>query len=128
MASTPLATLVVRCYPGMDGRSRLYEDDGVSQGYLDGECAWTPLRSERRGDRTRLWIDAVEGRYAGQLTERAYRVELPGLGPATQATVDGVPATTEYDAARRTVSIAIAARDIRRPTEVVVQATIDLGA
>jgi alpha-glucosidase (family GH31 glycosyl hydrolase) len=124
MTSTPLATLVIRCYPGEGGSFRLYEDDGVGQGYLQGECAWTELRSERQGDCTRLWIGAVAGSYAGQPAKRACRVELPGLGPATQATVDGRPAKVDYDDVGKTVRVVIPARDIRRPVEIVVHAEI----
>jgi alpha-glucosidase (family GH31 glycosyl hydrolase) len=121
MTSTPLATLVVRCYPGASGRFRLYEDDGVSQGYLRGECAWTELQSEQHDHGTRILIGATEGRYAGQPAERAYRIERPGLEPATRATVDGRPAKLEYDAARNMSIVIIPAHDIRRPIKVVMQ-------
>lgn len=48
----------------------LYEDDGESLLYRDGECAFTRIRSLSEGDRLRLVIGAAEGNYRGKPPRR----------------------------------------------------------
>jgi len=52
MATEPLKTLVVRVYPGEQGRFDLYEDDGLTQDYLSGHYGLTPLSYRRNGARS----------------------------------------------------------------------------
>ena len=50
MCSTPLTELIVRCYPGKEGANNtyiLYEDDGLTQDYLQGKYATTRLKIGR---------------------------------------------------------------------------------
>ncbi len=117
MTSTPLTTLVVRCYPGESGATRLYEDDGQSREYESGICAWTPLHYSRTGNRITVLIDAAEGRFTGQVTERDYRIELPGLPKAKGATVNGQPVTVFYDAAQRMNRIEISRQNLLHSIE-----------
>lgn len=51
----------VRVYPGADGRFRWYEDDGVSQEYLDGKFAWTNLTWDDAGQRLTIEPDLTSG-------------------------------------------------------------------
>ena len=60
MTTTPISTLIVRCYPGEKGDSVLYEDDGRTQGYTKGDCAWTGLHYERDGNTVKVKIDPVK--------------------------------------------------------------------
>jgi alpha-glucosidase (family GH31 glycosyl hydrolase) len=56
MTSTPLRELVVRTYPGRDGksvRSQLYEDDGLTNDYLAGKFAITSLIYEKKDSKHR---------------------------------------------------------------------------
>lgn len=120
MTSTPLSTLIVRCYPGAAGESRLYEDDGQTQGYTRGECAWTTLRYARAGDTVTVTIDPVQGSYVNQLPVRAYRIELPCTARATLAQVDGQSTPVAYDAERAMNIIEVPARPISEQVTVVV--------
>lgn len=120
MTSAALSSLIVRCYPGERGESRLYEDDGQSPGYAEGACASTPLGYECLGDRIRLRIGPTEGSYEGQLDRRAYRIELPGTSPARAATLNGRPVEATYDAATGVIIVETPPLPIRDPVEIVV--------
>jgi len=101
MATEPLKNLVVRCWPGEDGKKgsfTLYEDDGISPDYLKGAYALTELSCIRKGDTTELTVGPAKGKYKGQLAKRAYTIELPCTKKAAGAKVNGKPARIEYDA------------------------------
>jgi|GEM_PF-5808571 len=115
-AAESLKTLVLRAYPGpggVTGRAALYEDDGASRDYLSGGRALTNVSYLRQGDRVRIKVDPTEGSFKGQLTERAYAIELPG-GAALHAVLDGKPTTAEFSAREKLNRISIPARDIRQ--------------
>ena len=119
MATTPLTTLRVRCYPGPDGvtgRSTLYEDDGVTTAYRRGQFAETPLAYTRRGSVITVTVGAVRGRYAGQPSRRSLVIELPGTGWGTTTALDGKPTVMAYDAATCTSRITVPARPVGQAT------------
>ncbi len=119
MATAPLTTLRVRCYPGPDGitgRSTLYEDDGVTTGYERGKFAVTPLSYTRHGSVITVKIGAARGHYAGQPTSRNIIVELPGTGLGTTTAIYGKPGVIAYDAATCTNRITVPARPIGQAT------------
>ena len=120
--TAPLNTLLVRCYPGDDGRTGtfpLYEDDGLTTAYTRGESATTLLRYTRRGDRVEVNIAPTKGHFVGQPTERAYVIELPDTARATGVAVDGKPALTQYDPTTFTNRISIPARAITSGSTIV---------
>lgn len=85
-ATTPLTDLIVRAYPadeGFTGSFTLYEDDGISREYETGAWAKTVLTYERTriGGRraTKITVSPAEGGYEGMVSERSYRMELPGI-------------------------------------------------
>ena len=125
MATAPLSTLRVRCYPGADGqtgRSVLYEDDGVTQAYERGQSATTPLSYAHKGNVFTVTVGATVGHFAGQVARRAIVVELPDTAKATEATLDGQPLLSTYDAANFINRISVPARSIGRRTVVIVRA------
>ena len=68
-------SLELRVYPGADGAFTLYEDDGESYAYENGEYAEIPLTWS---DRSRtLTIGKRRGQYAGMLQSRQFTVSLP---------------------------------------------------
>lgn len=101
MATAPLETLRIRCYPGERGESILYEDDGQSQGYRRGECARTRLEYRRKGGTITVLITPDKGRFDGQVTRRGYRLELPCAARAESVRVNGRAANAGYDDAHR---------------------------
>ena len=69
--------LIIRIYPGENGSFTLYEDDGISKGYENGECLKTKLTYEEQNGRICIAIQPCGKGYAGMPEKRSYRVELP---------------------------------------------------
>jgi alpha-glucosidase (family GH31 glycosyl hydrolase) len=122
MATTPVTTLEVRCYPGAEGQKSsfdLHEDDGLTAA---GPYATTRLGCERHGNDVAVTIAATSGTYAGQPGERAYTIEIPATARASAATVDGAAATAVYSAAEAVNRVTVPARSIHGATIVHVTA------
>lgn len=124
MASAPLDTLVVRCYPGAEGSDHtytLYEDDGTTLDYTRGRYATTPLRYRRSGGQVRVSIAPAAGSYEGQPQRRAYRIELPGVAAGATVRVNGRRVRAVADAALGGIVVNVKRTDIRRSVEVCVE-------
>ena len=76
----PDGPLVLHIFTGADASFSLYEDDGVSPAYLQGQYARVPIRWNQ-ATRT-LTIGAREGGYAGMPEKRAISVRFYGPGKA----------------------------------------------
>jgi alpha-glucosidase (family GH31 glycosyl hydrolase) len=83
-------TLSLQVWTGADGSFTLYEDDGSSNGYREGEVATTELIWD---DRSRsLSVAARRGRYDGMAISRNWEVELRGLSERPdRVTLNGEP-------------------------------------
>lgn len=109
-----LDVLHVRVYPGHGGKTHLYEDDGETDAYLSGRCAWTPLRYESTGPGhhdCRLRIGPTDGSYQGMPSKRSVVVECPATEPPKLVRVNGalLPGDAwHYDARTRTTTIHLA--------------------
>ncbi len=93
-ATAPLTHLVLRCFPGEDGKtgtSTLYEDDGVSAEYAKGAAATTNLSYLRKGTRVSIHIAPTEGSYAKQPGARGYILLLPNTTGAKLVSPPGGP-------------------------------------
>jgi alpha-glucosidase (family GH31 glycosyl hydrolase) len=81
MATAVLDTLIIRCYPGQLGAKNsytLYEDDGISNEYLQGKTAFTNIHYQQKENGAEITIDAVQGAgYKDQPIKRTYLLELP---------------------------------------------------
>ncbi len=73
-------TLVLTFVPGDDGKLVLYEDDGISQDYMEGG-AWTHIYKETVANTVKITIEAREGNYAGAPASRSYELRLPAMFP-----------------------------------------------
>jgi alpha-glucosidase (family GH31 glycosyl hydrolase) len=86
----PLDHLTLAVY-GPDAASfRLYEDDGTSLAYKNGQFAWTPISFKSSG--TAQWqmvIGPTDGQFQGQVDRRAYEIQLHNLPEPTSVNVDG---------------------------------------
>jgi len=115
MATAPLTTLRVRCFPGPDGQtidSSLYEDDGVTDAYTKGRFATTPLSYLRKGADVTIRIGAAAGKFEGQPAKRSYAIELPDTRRPAAVTVNGKSAPFTFDEKTGTTQIAVADRSI----------------
>ena len=118
MCSTPLTELIVRCYPGKEGANNtyiLYEDDGLTQDYLQGKYATTRLNYQKSGGQTIITVSPVEGTYEGQPRKRAYRIELPGIPVQARVSVNGKKARTTPNQELNGVIVPIKVMDIHKP-------------
>ena len=91
--------LTLKLYPAQDCDREyvLYEDDGKTQKYLDGEIARTNIRLSRRANRIQVDVSARLGSFEGMQPERKYRLKILTGKKPTAALVDSVPVGFEYD-------------------------------
>ena len=128
MATAPLTTLRVACWPGADGqtgRSTLYEDDGETTSYTRGQSATTPLAYSRKGNLVTVTVGAAKGHYKNQPAARSLVVELPGTVRAAKVTLNGKPLAASacaYGAATFTNKLTLPVRPVGQPTVVVADA------
>ncbi len=113
------AELTVVVFPGADGAFALYEDDGASTAYLDGDYAITRLAQTWGDSQLTFKINKVEGnaaasrhqRVAGRLIPagRAYRLMFRGVRKPDQVNVaiNGAGLTVEwtYDEATESLQL-----------------------
>lgn len=110
------AELVIRCWPGVVGRTvetELHEDDGETEGYLKGVCARTRLACSQTRRGMTLTLGPTEGTFAGQVAEREITVVLPCTRRPTRVRVDGESLKARYDARRRETRIVLPRTSIR---------------
>lgn len=81
----PQGPLELRFYldPAGNARTQLYEDDGNTQGYLNGQWARRSVSCQRRADRYEVQISPVKGSYA--LPQRPLHLRFYGAGNLRQA-------------------------------------------
>jgi alpha-glucosidase (family GH31 glycosyl hydrolase) len=99
MTSEPLKQLIIRVYPGEDGKTgkfTLYEDDGISDDYLKEKFALTDIQYVRNGDNYKVKISPVKGNYNGQLKSRSYVIEFPCTQEVDSAVFNGKKVKAEY--------------------------------
>ncbi len=91
--------LIIAAFPGAAGRFRLYEDDGLTDAYHQGQFEWTEIRSEPTGDTWTVIVDPVEGHCNALPAMRSYEIWLEGSTEPVEVLVNGAPVAWRYDAA-----------------------------
>lgn len=117
MASAPLDTLVVRCYPGREGDNNtytLYEDDGLTKDYMKGRFATTELKYSRTPEAVEVAVAPARGEYEGQPSQRAYEIQLPGLPEKARVRVNGRRAKAVYDNELQGLRVSVKATPVDR--------------
>lgn len=128
MATEPLSTLVLHTFPGAHEdrvESFLYEDDGISCVHERGESASTLLvaqwRHEKAGASDRRMLTATigptVGRFAGQISRRAYQIRIGSVHRPIECSLNGKPAQWTFDGEQLggLLIIDVPASDIRVP-------------
>ncbi|MFG6430339.1 TIM-barrel domain-containing protein [Roseateles sp. LYH14W] len=80
----PGAPYEIRVYPGADAQFTLYEDDGETYRYENGERATVTLRWDDA--RRTLHVGARDGRFPGLIPQRRFDVKLMAAGGRAAAT------------------------------------------
>lgn len=120
-ASAPLSTLVLRVYPGLNGDNNsytLYEDDGESRDYEKGRYAETELVYMQKDNHVTLTVQPTKGEYNGQLTSRAYRIELAGWNTITQVKINGKKYKVNQDSVSGRYILTVNNKSIHTPTTI----------
>ena len=90
----PDAPLTFNVYTGADGTFSLYEDDGVTNGYVKGAFSRIPLSySDKTGE---LTIGARTGSYNGMVANRTFRVRFITPGTSSSASFDDYDKEVAY--------------------------------
>ncbi|MFT3737795.1 MAG: glycoside hydrolase family 31 protein [Breznakibacter sp.] len=92
MAEKRTDPLTIECYPGQDAVYELYEDDGISMKYQQGEFAVSKIVLSSANDETTVTIGAPQGSF--QVDERTVVVKVRNIGAPSQVAVGGIAATS----------------------------------
>jgi hypothetical protein len=126
----PRDRLVLSVFPGAQGRFRLYEDDGLSMAYREGEAEWTEITT--RMDDPETWvvhIAPVEGRCGALPDRRGYEIRLEGCRPPERVMLNGQEITDwQHDPAALRTTIRLSPRDKGKPVMVTAVAGGGLSA
>jgi alpha-glucosidase (family GH31 glycosyl hydrolase) len=86
----PVDPLILTVFPGRGGSTRVYEDEGNTDGYNEGRYAWTGISAAVEKDKMRrVVISPVEGGYPGMDRERSYEIRFPLSHPPASVTCNG---------------------------------------
>jgi alpha-glucosidase len=86
----PVDPLILNVFPGSKGSTRVYEDEGNTNGYQQGRYAWTGITAAvDRDNMRRVVISPVEGGYPGMERERSYEIRFPLSFPPLSVTCNG---------------------------------------
>jgi alpha-glucosidase len=90
-ATRDTAQLDLDIYPEGDSTFTLYEDDGVTRRYTEGEYAEQTFAVAAHPEAVQVTIGAIVGRYAGQPPDRRYLLRIHRPEPPTAVTADDSP-------------------------------------
>ena len=124
MCSGEIDTLVVRCYPGIEGHTgtyTLYEDDGLTTACDRGAYALTPLAFTQEGENGRLVIAPREGTYHGALTHRCYVAEFPATSSRARVQVKGGRGKATYDSKLQGWRVTVPSSSVASKVEITVK-------
>jgi alpha-glucosidase len=86
--------VVFNVFPGEAGAGTLYDDDGVSNAYQQGECAWTTVTHEETFESSGGGVATRSVRIGPAL---AGRTPAEARTPAAEASIAGMPVKRHYE-------------------------------
>ena len=69
----------------------LYEDDGETTAYTQGQVRATPLRQHREPHRQHIWLDTAQGDYRNAPTQRDVQLMIAEIATIDRVTVNDKP-------------------------------------
>ncbi len=116
----PLNAVIVNVYGAGTGRFDLYEDDGISLAYKQGQYALTSMIYTTNSDGShQLVIAPSQGSFTGQVQDRSYELRIHAQGDPQSITVDGKKISQwNWDASDKTASVVLSKRSIREGANV----------
>ncbi len=123
LTDVPNDWLDIRVFPGNSSSCRLYEDNGISPAYLQGEFEWTSISYVETGTAEGVVrIDPVEGNCPALPSIRGYSFTFMGRGIPTRVLDDqGMELPWSLDQASGCVQITLTARPKHAATSVTIQ-------
>ncbi|MEF8883429.1 MAG: TIM-barrel domain-containing protein, partial [Halapricum sp.] len=100
-------TLRVLAFPGADNTFDLYEDDGTSREYREGQYATTTFRQRYRPGRLEFTVEAATGATEQVPDERGFELCFRGLRESVDVSIDGGSGTVDYVPDTRTQVVTI---------------------
>ena len=100
--------LIVKVVPGADGQTSLYEDEGDSEAYKNGEYTTTVMKHQG----STLTIEPRQGSFKGMPEQRAYTVEFIGSERPKSVAINGNECSNgvwNYDEQHQMVNIYVPA-------------------
>jgi hypothetical protein len=118
----PHDELVIEAFPGAQGAFRLYEDDGITEAYREGQYEWTPISARMEDDKTwAVEVAPVEGRCDALPDSRKYVIHFQGSRQPVSVTVDGVGSKDwTYNPETLTTTVHVPQQDKRQPLAVTI--------
>jgi alpha-glucosidase (family GH31 glycosyl hydrolase) len=116
----PLRKIILDIYGSGHGSFDLYEDDGVTLAYKDGEHAMTPLRHVDSDNLSgKLVIGPTVGSFQGQLKKRSWELRIHASASPDQVSIDGKPSEHwHWDANELVATVNVPEHDIREQVNV----------
>jgi hypothetical protein len=112
--------LILKVVPGGNGQTKLYEDEGDTEGYKQG--AYTTPTISHEGNT--LTILPREGKFAGMPESRFYTVEFLAVNRPKAVVIDGRQLTDgswNYDQQRRLLTVNVARTACDKKTVVTIK-------
>jgi hypothetical protein len=101
-------TLRVLAFPGADNTFDLYEDDGTSREYREGQYATTELGQSWEGDQLFFEIGETQSQRDYVPTDRTYEIGFRGVRKDVEVAVDGINEYTHsYDDETATMTVTV---------------------
>ncbi len=99
IAGPPSEELTVHVYAGPSSAFYLYEDDGTTLGYADGEYAVTRIAHRTdAGQGSLVTVSAPAGAYSGMPAQRSITVEWHGMPSGLKASANGKAVSVSTEA------------------------------
>lgn len=87
LGEAPADTLTLEIFPGGNSSYDIYDDDGTSKDYEQGEYALTEITSQDDDERTVIAIHQPEGQY--DVPQRSYKLQVHSLEAPKAVQQDG---------------------------------------
>ncbi|MEF3308047.1 glycoside hydrolase family 31 protein [Paenibacillus sp. GYB004] len=105
IGQTPVERIALHIYPNGGSEFAMYEDDGVTFGYKEGEVAVTVMYCEETAESVKVRIEPRAGLYAGLPAKRDYELIVHVRDKPTRLSLNGVrlpmqPKRSKPDAGR----------------------------
>ena len=112
--------LILKVVPGGNGQTKLYEDEGDTEGYKQGAYTTTTISHEGNT----LTILPREGKFAGMPESRSYTVEFLAVNCPNAVVINGslvAESEWKYDAQRRLLTVNVARTACDKKTVVTIK-------